>query len=125
MSMMLSKIVVMTVFYMNFHLHVCTVKQKTELSDFLLFLKRVASSSIIQKMLSGQKWISIFLTLSGYYKSTEEDTHHTYSLRTRLNALSLLHTVLLSFGADTDQALVKQVITVFSSLTLTKDYLNR
>lgn len=63
------------------------------LGDFLVFLRTVASSHIIQKILSTKKWIDALLSIV-INKESGCNVRQVYGLRPKLLALQLLQTIL-------------------------------
>ncbi|XP_069137757.1 probable E3 ubiquitin-protein ligase HERC1 isoform X1 [Argopecten irradians] len=95
------------------------VKSQIQLANFMLFLKRVASTKTILKLLSSKRWVSMFLSLAQQKNGKNSGQDTGYSLRTRLISVNLLESVLLSCDASSDNEDHKQIIEdIFHSLAL-------
>jgi E3 ubiquitin-protein ligase HERC1 len=83
------------------------------LGDFLVFVRRIASSRVLRKLLAGQVWTNTLLTILGQ-QTTEDDTSlpRIQSLRPRLLAIQLLASVLPSLDPTTSTEHREQVRTV-------------
>jgi E3 ubiquitin-protein ligase HERC1 len=93
----------------------CTSKQELRsaersLGDFLVFVRRIASSRIIRKLLAGQEWTDTLLTILGQ-QITGDDTSlpRIQALRPRLLAIQLLASVLPSLDLTTSTEHREQV----------------
>nr|XP_022329995.1 probable E3 ubiquitin-protein ligase HERC1 isoform X2 [Crassostrea virginica] len=81
---------------------------QSSLGNFLLFLKRVAAASAIQKHLTSRKWISRILSLTGQFD--ESGSIVLSNMRSRLIAFSVLEMILSSCGKDTDPNYMQEVV---------------
>lgn len=72
------------------------------LGDFLVFVRRIASSRVLRKLLAGRKWTNTLLTILGQ-QITGDDTSlpRIQSLRPRLLVIHLLASVLPSLDPTT------------------------
>ncbi|XP_021370838.1 probable E3 ubiquitin-protein ligase HERC1 isoform X1 [Mizuhopecten yessoensis] len=95
------------------------VKSQLQLANFLLFLRRVASTKTILKLFSAKRWVSMFLNLAKQKQGSSSGQDMGYSLRTRLIALNLLESILLSCDESNDNDDCKQIVEeLFQSLAL-------
>ncbi|XP_077988697.1 putative E3 ubiquitin-protein ligase HERC1 [Glandiceps talaboti] len=76
---------------------------ETSLGDFLVFLRRVASSRIVQEKMASKKWTCLLLSIAGHKVSTVIPV--VQNIRTRLLAVHLLEAVLpaCDIGTHCDQ----------------------
>lgn len=72
------------------------------LGDFLVFVRRIASSRVLRKLLAGRKWTDTLLTILGQ-QITGDDTSlpRIQALRPRLLTIQLLASVLPSLDPTT------------------------
>lgn len=80
------------------------------LGDFLVFVRRIASSRVLRKLLAGREWTNTLLTILGQ-QTTGEDTSlpRIQALRPRLLAIQLLASVLPSLDHSTSTDHKEQV----------------
>ncbi|CAH1255597.1 HERC1 [Branchiostoma lanceolatum] len=93
---------------------------ETALGDFLVFLRRVASSRSVQLKMASRPWTNLLLTIAG--SGQEESTSAlplVNNLRTRLLALHLLEAVLPACSPATDGQHIRQVCDQLFSLLST------
>ncbi|XP_077870271.1 putative E3 ubiquitin-protein ligase HERC1 [Saccoglossus kowalevskii] len=89
---------------------------ETSLGDFLVFLRRVASSRVVQQQISDRKWCNLLLSIAGNKPGTA--TPLVENVRTRLLALHLLEAVLPACDVNTHSDHIKSVVDVlFSNLS--------
>lgn len=81
---------------------------QSSLGNFLLFLKRVAAASAIQKHLTSRKWISRILAMTGQFD--ESGSIVLSNMRSRLIAFSVLEMILSSCGKDTDPNYMQEIV---------------
>ncbi|XP_021933596.1 probable E3 ubiquitin-protein ligase HERC1 isoform X3 [Zootermopsis nevadensis] len=81
------------------------------LGDFLVFVRRIASSRVLRKLLAGRKWTNTLLTILGQ-QITGDDTSlpRIQSLRPRLLVIHLLASVLPSLDPTTSTDHREQVV---------------
>ncbi|KAI8478441.1 putative E3 ubiquitin-protein ligase herc1, partial [Branchiostoma belcheri] len=93
---------------------------ETALGDFLVFLRRVASSRSVQLKMASRPWTNLLLTIAG--SAQLESTSAlplVNNLRTRLLALHLLEAVLPACNPATDGQHIRQVCDQLFSLLST------
>ncbi|KAK7862054.1 hypothetical protein R5R35_011478 [Gryllus longicercus] len=84
-----------------------------QLGDFLVFVRRVASSSVLRTLLASRQWTQMLLTVVGQRTSAGEEQVNLpriHSLRPRLLALQLLAAVLPSLDPSTGTEHKEQVV---------------
>ncbi|XP_070543560.1 probable E3 ubiquitin-protein ligase HERC1 isoform X2 [Ptychodera flava] len=89
---------------------------ETSLGDFLVFLRRVASSRIVQEKMATTKWTTLLLSIAGHKVGTALPM--VQNIRTRLLALHLLEAVLPACSTTSHAEQNKAVVEVlFNNLS--------
>lgn len=80
------------------------------LGDFLVFVRRIASSRILRKLLAGKEWTDTLLKVLGQQASCNDSAlPRIQALRPRLLAIQLLASVLPSLDPNTNSEHKEQV----------------
>ncbi|CAH1796720.1 unnamed protein product [Owenia fusiformis] len=86
---------------------------ESALGDFIVFLRRVASSKIIQSKMAQRKWTDLLLTITGVKLSSNSQS--VMGLRTRLCAIQLLQTILPSIDTSSQKTERQNVVDLLFS----------
>jgi hypothetical protein len=71
------------------------------LGDFLVFVRRIASSRVLRKLMAGRKWTNTLLTILGQEITGDTSLPRIQALRPRLLTIQLLASVLPSLDPTT------------------------